>query len=305
MEAPAGTTTVSYPSDWATQLRLQIKDTSVSLGQSLVEYRQSARMFGSAATAAANAWRAFRKKRPLGRVTMCDIPAAHLVYTYGIAPLMSDVYDSVEILRLKLDFPPVAKYYVKQQASKVSTISSPGTQGTVTKVHFQKTQRATAYVEFDMSKNNHFLMGNPAELAWELIPYSFVVDWFFSVGDFLQALDALSNTTRIGCSVVEKTETNVRDVYFAKDMNGVYQYGYGSKGRPGTFKQSSHQRTGYSTIPFPAYPQWQPSTSYKKITNAVMLLWQAVASRRGSCSRPKPRFLTPVSNKRWKPDIDI
>lgn len=31
---------------------------------------------------------------------------------------------------------------------------------------------------------------NPAALAWELVPYSFVVDWFVPIGDWLSSLDA-------------------------------------------------------------------------------------------------------------------
>lgn len=33
-------------------------------------------------------------------------------------------------------------------------------------------------------------MTNPAEIAWELTPWSFVVDWFVPIGDYLQALTA-------------------------------------------------------------------------------------------------------------------
>lgn len=36
---------------------------------------------------------------------------------------------------------------------------------------------------------------NPALLAWELLPYSFVVDWFLPIGNYLESLDASA-----GCS---------------------------------------------------------------------------------------------------------
>jgi hypothetical protein len=40
--------------------------------------------------------------------------------------------------------------------------------------------------------------------AWELIPYSFVVDWFINIGDSLQALQAfVVSDERVGFSVVE------------------------------------------------------------------------------------------------------
>jgi hypothetical protein len=33
---------------------------------------------------------------------------------------------------------------------------------------------------------------NPAAIAWEITPFSFVFDWFYQVGDYLNALSVLS-----------------------------------------------------------------------------------------------------------------
>jgi len=40
-----------------------------------------------------------------------------------------------------------------------------------------------------------FGLANPAALAWELIPFSFVADWFVGVGDYLNAQTALLGLT--------------------------------------------------------------------------------------------------------------
>jgi hypothetical protein len=41
---------------------------------------------------------------------------------------------------------------------------------------------------------------NPSTVVWELIPFSFVVDWFLPIGNFLHGLSALTGTsTQQGC----------------------------------------------------------------------------------------------------------
>lgn len=48
-------------------------------------------------------------------------------------------------------------------------------------------------------------LNNPAEIAWELTPFSFVVDWFLPVGDWIKSFSALS-----GLKYVQGTKTTYR-----------------------------------------------------------------------------------------------
>jgi hypothetical protein len=59
---------------------------------------------------------------------------------------------------------------------------------------------------------------NVASLAWEMLPWSFVVDWFVPVGDFLNSLSALSGLTFIDGIQTTRTEKK-------------YGYSYGPMGR--------------------------------------------------------------------------
>jgi hypothetical protein len=48
---------------------------------------------------------------------------------------------------------------------------------------------------------------NPATIAWELLPFSFVVDWFIPVGSFVDSLDATAGLEFTqGVSCVKETE---------------------------------------------------------------------------------------------------
>lgn len=119
----------------------------------------------------------------------------YLEYTYGWKPLMSDIYGSYTLLKQALEGgPPVVKgratirefgsytdvgsytKRVKCQASVTVCVS-----GTI----------SDQYKRFAVQAG----IGNPAELAWELIPWSFVVDWFLPVGDLIRAMQARTGLT--------------------------------------------------------------------------------------------------------------
>ncbi len=54
-------------------------------------------------------------------------------------------------------------------------------------------------------------ISNPALVVWELVPYSFVMDWFVDVGDYLSSLDALVGISdfKVIRSMYLKTETEI------------------------------------------------------------------------------------------------
>lgn len=282
---------VSFQSDWATKLRLKIKDETINLGTAVAEYRQSARMFGSAARAVVNAYKTLRGKRGRKTLTPCSISSAHLVYTYGIAPLVSDLYDSVEALKLRLEHPVFRKYFISATGSATgSTSSTPGAFSTSeTNARLTVTQRVNAYVKFDLEKAALFTLGNPLEIAWELVPYSFVIDWMVPIGDYLMSLDALKAVENMSVSVTEKETYNHKEVLsFVSPIESF------TGGNLGTYKSSSHERFVYDSVPLPALPKYDPSTSFKAVANGLALLWQSFGQRKGYCKpMRRPRYRLP------------
>jgi len=100
---------------------------------------------------------------------------------------------------------------------------------------------------------------NPINLAWELIPYSFVIDWLIPVGKFLESLDALVGVSNLkvlhGYKIVKKFEGESRG------MRGLYQESTTSRGAP------------VGTLAFPKLI-YKPSESFKAVANGVALLTQ-------------------------------
>lgn len=283
---------VTEPSlpDWSTALRLQIKDEAINLGTTLAEYRQSVNMFGNAARGVVNAWRSFRKLRPRKKLTMCSVASAELVYTYGVAPLVGDLYDSIERLQYRLQHPLYRKFHMRATDMNVSYVNrkypvsgsyTPG--GYAGRATWKKSQDVDAYVWYDIEKTANFIVGNPLELAWELVPYSFVVDWMIPIGDYLISLDALKAVKDVRVSVVTKDDIRNRYWVFGKDYYGNAKLGVDPK--PMQTRERRYQRQTYSSIPFPALPKPSLSGSVRRLLNATSLL---VNSR--GCKGKTPRY---------------
>lgn len=276
---------VTWP-DWSTPLRLRVKEDTINLGATLAEYRQSVHMFGSAARGIADAWRSIRKLKFAKRRSMCSITNAHLIHDYGVAPLLSDVFDSYEALRLRLERPVYKRYHFRQKSDvKTRNVNaSLGTYGTYEKkVKRWGEQDVTAHVELDMTKASMFTLGNPLEIAWEVVPFSFVVDWMIPVGDTLIALDALKAVKSINGSYVRKDKLRQTTQTYTIGLGGI-KY----PGSPGSAERDWHSRTKFTSVPLPGLPRFNPRGSISTLLNALSLL----VSVRG-CKGVMPRYRKP------------
>lgn len=253
--------------DWATQMRMALKNLKVNLGQDLAEYRQSANMFRDGALGVVNAWKTYKGRRPRRKLTPCMVPATDLIYSFGVAPLLDTVYDSVEKLRSTLDQPTHVK--LVQSASKTSKISMDYTSEVKVKGVNTRTSRAEAHIWFNRG-SSQFTVGNPAEIAWELVPYSFVFDYMIPIGTMLSALDALTGVIKLRGTVTHKDRQSCAYWYKSTAMPSPYVWTGGSTGKS---EYHGHSRKVISTIPMPAFPHWEPSASWHKLRHAVELLY--------------------------------
>ena len=283
MEAPV-------PGDWIVPLRMKIKDVAINLGTTLAEYRQSARMFGSAARGITNAWRTYRKTRKrVKKLDMCSVAASELVYTYGVAPLLSDVYDSVEALRLRLEHPLHKRFHVRRKdvtSGSLTSVTGNTSGGVDINWKWKKSHDVVCHIWFNLEKASLFTLGNPAELVWEVVPYSFVVDWMIPIGDYLISLDALKAADKCRLSITTKELKECRwDLSGQKhsSLGGGRVMGLGSY--PATASYRAHARETTASIPFPPLPKFELSGSARRLMNATALLVNA----RG-CKGRTPRY---------------
>lgn len=247
---------------WSGPLRDKMGRQQINLGSSLAEYRESCKMFAGFAGGLWNAYRAIRGKQKRRKITIRDIPASVLAFNFGIAPLANDVYSSVEMLKTRMKKPTIQRI----SGSYFQGRKFNGLWGSYEhKSSGEFRQRATVYIHRSnfAGINGDFDFGNPIEWAWELIPFSFVVDWAIPIGEWLGRLDAMVGNQVLSGSVVTKTVTKTE--YHPPDATHILS--------PGRADSKTYERDLIDSIPIPELPRWAPSASYKRAINATALLW--------------------------------
>lgn len=125
-----------------------------------------------------------------------------LEFHFGWSPLVGDIGEAVKVLQGQ---PPSIKVRATGTASAVNRSGSPY-------VDWPSPSRAWAHqysskvtvgariiqVNPDLALANALGFTDPATLAWESIPFSFVVDWFANVADFLSQMSATIGYTLSG-----------------------------------------------------------------------------------------------------------
>lgn len=150
-----------------------------AIGLTIMDWRTSLNMITGALTSLAS-------KRARARLYY-DRKASdiYLEGIFGWLPMISDIYAAVQVLGTTY---PVERVKGSGKATNSYTIKSTSTQAAV----FTKASvRASA--EFKVTNLNLALLNqlgllNPASIAWDAVPYSFVLNWFLPVGQMLNSL---------------------------------------------------------------------------------------------------------------------
>jgi hypothetical protein len=111
---------------------------------------------------------------------------------------------------------------------------------------------------------------NPALIAWELVPFSFVADWFFPVGDYLETLDSSLRFFHLGGTYTQRTEYHLTEVYSYTDANT-------SVSGSSTGSRIELIRTPVTATPAPSYSDFPSKLGLiggKKAVSAIALLQQ-------------------------------
>lgn len=143
--------------------------------------------------------------------------AAWLTYRYGVMPFIRDMTNIVEGLGKKVGKrrkTTRAKLEVSKNSIEIRSTGSYG--GWASNVSHQVTDivsvRAMSLDEYvaDLASNIGFTGKGLVTLPWELIPFSFVADWFVNVGDYLNAhVPAFGYKQLASCLTTTRYRTSV------------------------------------------------------------------------------------------------
>jgi hypothetical protein len=200
-----------------------------------------------------------------------DIPDilsdAWLSFAFGASPIVQDVYTSAVILdeglRKGTDLLEVSSKLGEPIHGEVSSFT--GTYRSEVQGKIEVGGRVVYKIDDPtLFAFEQLGLTNPAAITWELVPFSFLVDWFLPVGDFLR-------------SIVPPQGVSFVDGYIYRKIWGQSQHSTSIQGSPGWF---THMRTEeiwkdrYILTDFPRVRFTVPdlSLSYSKITTAMALL---------------------------------
>lgn len=296
---------VEAESNAIVKARLAIQDQKFNLAQAFAERAQTIALIGDTAATLANAIRYLKKgnflgaRRALGNPKLRrKIPSKGLDKTsqqwlslqYGWNPLLNDVYSSCEagalfdlanpngyLLNVRGGFWLPSTYEQKTTVTLTPWDTSNGQKivqwnngegkaGAVCKIWYIVDNSILA-------TQNAMGLTNPAYIAWELLPFSFVADWFIPVGAYINSMGAT-----LGCTFYKGFST----YYHKYDVTRRYTVdrkmgAYGIDRLEG-YKERIHGAHGsrqiYGDFPVARRPYFKNPFSRAHALNSLALLNQ-------------------------------
>lgn len=190
---------------------------------------------------------------------------------YGWLPLISDTYGAAEALAQQLNHPSVQTYRARKRKILVVTpVPTVVQKKAYTAYAVDRGQIVARISEVNVAQLNGLI--DPSSILWELTPWSFVVDWFIPIGNYLQArglAQSVSGSFITTLSTIELFQVNSTLLQNYSSMPEPFWYrswkSYGTRSCT----------TSLSTPP-PRMKGLGEAASWKRATNAVALLTQVV-----------------------------
>ncbi len=256
-----------------------LKGAADALGVKTSRYVNTQRALDSTSSRLSRGVAALGVKTPKGssarRVAVDNVSSRWLELQYGWKPLLSDVKGAAEMLAHHLNTPFSTTYRVAKRRELVQNCKALSTgpiqwTGVSRKVH-----RMSLIARIKEAPTVPQMLGlmDPELVAWELLPFSFVADWFGPIGDWLQAR-ALAN---------KLTGTFITTEYrYGESANLAFSSGVSPGGRKSTrYARVAVSRSISTTlsVPKPQFKGLEKALSVQHCLNGIALLNQVAKGR--------------------------
>jgi hypothetical protein len=210
--------------------------------------------------------------------------SAWLQFVYGWKP----VYESVGELVKTFQRPQKTWFAISATASSrdrgTKVITNPLGAGIDGKMDYSVSKRCKLVCRFALAGDTiediaQISSLNPVSVAWELVPYSFVVDWFYDVGGFVRNLEnamLYSSSFLDGYSVETVLNEGTLYVQGLKANPGSYT---DSIAVTGSYRYVNKKRLILGSSPLPRAPSLKTDLGSTRLLNAAALLSQLLPKR--------------------------
>lgn len=278
--------------------RNNLKGNSINLGVAFGERNATARLLGDTTIAIAKSFSSLRRGDVRGAMRYLGIrpgareprgssvPKKWLEMQYGWKPLLMDVHGAVDALRKRdsRDWAVTVKGHARSLNSYRYVLPLPAPDFAGANVTARVEKRALTRI--DAFPSNEAIISlsslgitNPALIAWELVPFSFVVDWALPIGDWLNSLDATLGFEVRGCSTSYFVKAEwldaVSDIWVHSNGLAVQESHF-----VGKQKLVYLVRTASASVPIPALPSLKDPRSLGHMANGLALLTQVFGRSR-------------------------
>lgn len=204
-----------------------------------------------------------------------------LEWTYGWKPLASSIYGSYEQL-IGASHTKHVRARMKMVDERRTLQGSPWSAAINDDISSYCSYRCLIDCEFGLNENvlqdlARFTSLNPVSIAWELMPYSFVVDWVIDIGGYLRDYES-AWLYRPSFKRGYRTETNLRYNIVRTDGSAKDASGYTTICRSivGSSISKSKVRTVLSAPPSPRYPTFKLDLGWRRMVSAAALVSQFI-----------------------------
>jgi hypothetical protein len=210
-----------------------------------------------------------------------EIADATLAIQFGIKPLVSDVFQSVQGVAKLLNEVPKNTILVKSKGQSSDIVTTSYKLDEFTYTYQVETVVATRYTlqyrVSDALRNELSQWGliNPAEIAWETLPWSFAIDWIYPIGAWISSLTSDAGLEFVrGVKVVTTTITFRTSTVGSGRWVGQYRY----IGQEVGCRVHEYKVRTLISVPPSFVPQFKNPFSLNHVVDSIALLTQKLRS---------------------------
>lgn len=199
-----------------------------------------------------------------------DLSGRWLETQYAFMPMVSQSYEAAKALEA-VTKPRVLTFSVGSSTKRKTIEGSDTLPNFSMPFYLTYTKRLRAELYESMSTARSLGLLNPAEIAWEVVPYSFVVDWFLPIGSYISAWGMIPSL--VGRFMTTE-RGSVKNGPIGPGTGGGTGYKRFSPGLRESRFVTARVVTSSLSIPAPSFNSLPSALSPKRLLSSIALIHQ-------------------------------